>query len=445
MSEVTSESSKIPSCDAYFEAIQSRKKLPPTLQESLTAAFGRIPVSSFPEVAGGKVIEVSSETSIIDAVRTLSEHNILAAPVRNSDASAIDWRSRYLGVIDYSAIILWVLENAELAALGLSAGSATIAGLGAGAIGALGAVAAGATGPAAMAGLTVAAAGAALAGGAATDTSVGKDAPAAADNLGDDFYKLLIKEEPFKSTTVRSIIESYRWSPFLPVSPDSTMLTVLLLLSKYRLRNVPVIESEKGYVKNFITQSAIIQGLQKCKGRDWFDCISARPLSDLGLPFMSSNEVISVKGDDLILEAFKRMKDNRIGGVPVVEGSSKKLIASVSIRDIRFLLLMPSLFSNFRHLTVNDFISLKDSMNKQDEKPMASPVSCAPSASLGSVIDILAWKCTHRIYVVEGGEREVVGVVTLRDVISCFIFEPPGYFDNYFGMFDGSVKEILKQ
>lgn len=69
------------------------------------------------------------------------------------------------------------------------------------------------------------------------------------------------------------------------------MLSVLLLLSKYRLRNVPVIEPGKPDIKNFITQSAIVQGLERCRGRDWFDLIAKQPFSDLGLPFMSSAEV----------------------------------------------------------------------------------------------------------------------------------------------------------
>ena len=91
---------------------------------------------------------------------------------------------------------------------------------------------------------------------------------------------------------VKSVVQSYRWAPFIPVAPDSSMLTVLLLLSKYRLRNVPVVELEKPSIKNFITQSAVVDGLKQCKGRDWFDCISACPLSDLGLPFMSRDQVI---------------------------------------------------------------------------------------------------------------------------------------------------------
>lgn len=93
------------------------------------------------------------------------------------------------------------------------------------------------------------------------------------------------------SFQVRSILKYYRWAPFLPVATDSSMLSVLLLLSKYRLRNVPVIEQGQPLVKNYITQSAVVRGLEGCKGRDWFDCISTHSISDLGLPFMSTDEV----------------------------------------------------------------------------------------------------------------------------------------------------------
>lgn len=89
---------------------------------------------------------------------------------------------------------------------------------------------------------------------------------------------------------VRSILKSYRWAPFVPVARKSAMLTVMLLLSKYRLRNVPVIEPGKPDIVNFITQSAVVQGLEGCKGRDWFDSITERRISDLGLPFMSTDE-----------------------------------------------------------------------------------------------------------------------------------------------------------
>ncbi|CAN6675974.1 unnamed protein product [Malus baccata var. baccata] len=390
---------KLSSYDAYFETIQSRKKLPRALQEVLTNAFTKIPVSSFPAVPGGK------DTSVGDVVKILSENNILSAPVKTPEAGASsDWRDRYLGLIDYSASILWVLESAELAAVAISATSATAAGVGAGAVGAVGALALGVTGPAAVAGLTAAAKG------------IAKDSPTAADELGQDFYNVILKDEPFQ---VRSILKSFRWSPFIPVATDSSMLTIMLLLSKYRLRNVPVIEPGQPTIKNYITQSGLVQGLERCRGRDWFDCIAAKPISDFGLPFMSSDEVISITSNDLILEAFKRTIDNKIGGVPVVEGPKKNIVGN---------------------LTVRDFISTI--MTTSEIGKVMQPITCKPESTLGNLIESFASKSLHRIHVVAGEEGEVVGVITLRDVISCFIYEPPNHFDNYMGF---AVKEMLNQ
>lgn len=143
------------------------------------------------------MIEIQADTSIADAVKILSESNIVSVPVRSPDAEdSMDWKERYLGILDYSTIVLWVLETADLAAAALTATSATAAGVGAGAASTLGAIALGATGPVAAAGLTVAAVGAAVAGGVAAEKGMAKD------ELGEDFYKIILQEEPFKSTQV---------------------------------------------------------------------------------------------------------------------------------------------------------------------------------------------------------------------------------------------------
>ncbi|XP_048441093.1 SNF1-related protein kinase regulatory subunit gamma-1-like [Pyrus x bretschneideri] len=214
----------------------------------------------------------------------------------------------------------------------------------------------------------------------------------------------------------------------------------MLLLSKYRLRNVPVIEPGQPIIKNYITQSGLVQGLERCRGRDWFDCIAAKPISDFGLPFMSSDEVISITSNDLILKPFKRMRDNKIGGLPVVKGPKKNIAGNVSIRDIRYLLLKPELFSNFRKLTVRDFMSTITTTSEIGK--VMQPITCKLESTLGNLIESFASMSVHRIHVVAGEEGEVVGVVTLRDMISCFIYEPPNHFDNYMGF---AVKEMLNQ
>ncbi|XP_024194732.1 SNF1-related protein kinase regulatory subunit gamma-1-like [Rosa chinensis] len=457
MTEAAQEGRGIPkspkrsSCyDAYFERIQFRKKLPHELQEKLTYAFSKVPVSSFQSLQGGKVIEIVADMSIPDAVKTLSEHKILSAPVITvPDQTYSDWRGRYLGIIDYSAVLVWVLESAEHAAEGASSASyaATTAGGigGAGAVGAIGAVALGVTGPAAIAGLTAAAVCSAVAGSAVGKIDIAaenedKDSPTTGDKLTKDLDKVILQDEPCKSTTVKSIVKSFGETPFLPVAEDSSMLTILLLLSKYRMRNVPVIENGQPGLKNYITQSAVIRGLEGCKGMEWFDCIAEKPISDLGLPFMSSDEVISIQSDDLILEAYKKMKEKKMGGLPVVEGQTKKLVGNVSVSDIRYMFLKHDLLSNFRKLTAMEFLTTI-STSKEPGKPIP-PITCNIESTLGNVIEILASKSVHRIYAVSAEEGEVLGVITLRDVISCFIYEPPNHFDAYLGF---AVKEILKQ
>lgn len=62
---------------------------------------------------------------------------------------------------------------------------------------------------------------------------------------------------------------------------------------------------------------------------------------------------------------------------------------------------------------------------------VVTPITCSLDSTLENVIHILASKSVHRIYVVAGNSEDVIGVITLRDVISCFIYEPPNFFDNY--------------
>jgi CBS domain-containing protein len=78
-----------------------------------------------------------------------------------------------------------------------------------------------------------------------------------------------------------------------------------------------------------------------------------------------------------------------------------------------------------------------------EEYGLAIPaITCRPDSTLGSVINSLASRSVHRVYVAAGDENELYGVITLRDVISCFVSEPPNYFENCLGF---SVKEMLNR
>ncbi|MCO5567119.1 hypothetical protein L7F22_020805 [Adiantum nelumboides] len=359
-----------------------------------------------------ELVEVSADSSIAETVELLARHNIFAAPVKNADLSAV----------------------------ALAVGSATAAGVGTGAVGALGALALGATGPAAVAGLTLAAVGAAIAGGVAVEKGVSKDAPTAVDALGEDFYKIILQEEPFKSIKVSDITKAYRWTPFLPIRPDDSMLTLLLLLSKYRLRSVPLVEMDKLDIKSFITQAAVVKGLSRCKGCDWFDEVASKTLDELALPVMGPEEVISIGSSKLVLEAFVLMRERKIGGLPVLDSESGKIVGNVSLQDVQYLLLKADLFARHRALTVFEFMEILHSQSsKSGPVKMMPPVTCSRNATLEQVINILCERNIHRVYVTDDDDH-VVGVITLRDIISCFVVEPADFSEGYF---DGSFKNVI--
>lgn len=100
-----------------------------------------------------------------------------------------------------------------------------------------------------------------------------------------------------------------------------------------------------------------------------------------------------------------------------------------------------AIFLTFRELTVRDFMNTIVSTT-QDFGRVFPPITCKLDSTLGSVIQTLASKSVHRVYVVAEEEDELAGVITLRDVISCFIYEPPNHFDEHFGF---SPKEMLSR
>eukprot|EP00271_Cylindrocystis_brebissonii_P006165 TRINITY_DN187_c0_g1_i1.p1 TRINITY_DN187_c0_g1~~TRINITY_DN187_c0_g1_i1.p1 ORF type:complete len:377 (-),score=77.97 TRINITY_DN187_c0_g1_i1:41-1171(-) len=327
--------------------------VPRKVQELLNQAFAKIPVSTFPLSDIGKVVEISSDASIVEAVQLLSQHNILSVPVRRAgveDGPDISWADRYLGMLDFSAIVLWILEQAETAAATLAAGTGAAAGVGAGALGALGAVALGLSGPLLVAGLTAAAIGAALTGRLVVERTIGNSPHETVAALGAEFYKVILQEEPFKSAKVADITRTYRWAPFCAIRLDDSMLTVLLLLSQFRMRSVPVLGNGEATLGNLITQSGVIAGLASCRGVDWFDFITSKSLEQLGLPRMAPSEVVTVDAEALVLEAFFLMRTKNVGGLPVTDGPGRRLVANISVRDVQYLLLRTDLFAQRKYV-----------------------------------------------------------------------------------------------
>ncbi|KAG5617943.1 hypothetical protein H5410_017767 [Solanum commersonii] len=424
-------------------------QLSPT--EKLNACFENIPVSDFPPAPSNQVIEINSDATLAEAVKLLSQHKLLSAPVVDVDAPEdATWIDRYIGIVEFAGIVVWILHQSEKME-GTSAFDSVMN----------------------AADDTLSPALAAAVNGVASPRfrSLHPESPTATCG---NFFETLTSSDLYKNTKVRDISGSFRWAPFLALQKSNSFLTMLLLLSKYKMKSIPVVDLGEYKIDNIITQPAVIHMLEECAGLHWFESWGSKKLYELGLPLMKPNSIIQIANfaerssilkflgsisscvwlhemlevsmpknleclvlvdeDEPVLQAFKLMRQNGVGGVPVVESGGRKAIGNISIRDIQFLLIAPEIYKDYRSITAKNFLTSVRRYQGEHEKNspfLSHMVTCRRGNSLKDVIMKLDSKKIHRIYVVDDmGNLE--GVITLRDIISKLVHEPRGYFGDFF-------------
>ncbi|KAJ7945712.1 SNF1-related protein kinase regulatory subunit gamma-1 [Quillaja saponaria] len=375
-------------------------QLSPT--EKLNACFESIPVSAFPPAPSDQVIEIKSNASLAEAVQILAHHKILSAPVVDVDAPEdASWMDRYIGIVEFAGIVVWILQQSE---------------------------------PPSPRSPSSATAFAAAANGLTSPFEVGCLGPEAAATTSGNFFEALTSSEFYKSTEVRDIAGSFRWAPFLALQTSNSFLTMLLLLSKYKMKSIPVVDLGEGTIDNIVTQSAVIHMLAECAGLQWFESWGTKNLSELGLPLMTAEHIVKVYEDEPVLQAFKLMRKNRIGGLPVIENGGNKAVGNISLRDIQFLLTAPEIYHDYRSITAKNFLTAvrRYLENHKEVFPMMSGlITCKKDCTIKELILKLDTEKIHRVYVVDGKEN-LEGVITLRDIISRLVHEPRGYFGDFF-------------
>lgn len=81
---------------------------------------------------------------------------------------------------------------------------------------------------------------------------------------------------------------------------------MLLLLSKYKMKSVPIVDLGEANVDNIITQSAVVHMLAECAGLHWFENWGIKKLSELGLPLMLPTHIVSVGGSIFLKFSFHK-------------------------------------------------------------------------------------------------------------------------------------------
>ncbi|MQM04794.1 hypothetical protein Taro_037599 [Colocasia esculenta] len=278
----------------------------------------------------------------------------------------------------------------------------------------------------------------AAAGGVSAAVGPAHSGPEAAASMGGSFFENLAASDIYKTTKVEDISGSFRWAPFLALQKSDSFLTMLLLLSKYRMKSLPVVDLGEGKIDNIITQSSVVHILAECVGLHWFENWGTKKLFELGLPIMKPSKLVKVSEEEPVLKAFQLMRAKGVGGIPVVEEGGRKAVGNISIRDVQYLLTAPEIYKDYRSITAKNFLTAvrKHLELHEETSPMLlGVITCKRDDTIKDVILRLDSHKIHRIYVVDE-EENVEGVITLRDIISKLVHEPRHYFGDFF---DGVV------
>lgn len=247
--------------------------------DKLNSCFDAIPVSSFPQTFGSQLVDIPSDATLAEAVDILSRNRINGAPVRNVEAPEdASWIDRYIGIVEFAGIAVWLLHQSEASASAAALGADELAAK-------LGTVT--------------------LDAGSGGARELKPAAASEAEGAVAEAFGSLPSSELFMKTKVKDISGSFRWAPFLALQSSDTFLTMLLLLSKYRMKSLPVVDIGEGTISNIVTQAAVVHMLSECVGLSWFEDWGTKTLAELGLPVMKTNRLVKVRKDEPTLKAFR--------------------------------------------------------------------------------------------------------------------------------------------
>ncbi|XP_020210578.1 SNF1-related protein kinase regulatory subunit gamma-1-like [Cajanus cajan] len=358
---------------------------------ALQQFLDHIPISSIAGIKNSPVLELKAGDSIRDAIHVLYEKDIFSAAifdVSDSDTASVRFSDRYIGLIDFTSMVLWCLEEYDK-----------------------------------MKNDTM-----------ESHLKVIEE---------DGFFSILDQVPQIGQTKVSELAKSFLWEPFFPVNMDDTVLHALLLLSKHRLHVLPVIQQpEAGLIIGFVTQNAVVQHLLQSSELEWFDSIADKNLSDFR--FEGQESPSCVYGDQSVSDALKLLWQNQTCAVAVVDRMTKKLLGNVRNGDVYNLVKNNDILRNRTILTVEEFIHIET--DKRETKPaikqdrgalltaaslrlknsftpkMDLPVANKENETLKQIMEHATATNSSFSFLVNDREQ-VTGFLTLRDII--LQFAPP--------------------
>jgi len=222
-----------------------------------------------------------------------------------------------------------------------------------------------------------------------------------------DLRDLRSIRDSFSHTKASTLPYHATQSPFIPIDPnESDFLEIMILLGKYSMHRVWLVNSPGGDIINVITQQGALD--QLTDKMSYFTDLTNKSLTDLGLA--TPNPVVCVSSRDTFWDAFCSIRDHFVSGVGVVDDRGR-LVNNISATDLKNLIRDPYHFQAMAR-PIADFV---------DTSGFAVQ-TCTPKDTLEDVMRRMQATRVHRLYIVDA-EHKPLSVVSIRDVLAQFVRE----------------------
>jgi len=214
----------------------------------------------------------------------------------------------------------------------------------------------------------------------------------------------------FKKSDVACVSDLSRRDPWIPLSSNASIASLLEVLAKQGAHRVPIVDPLSGKLIQLITQSDVIKFV--ADNIDRFGTVVYKTLGELKL---GSSPVVSVDINGRVKDAFKLMVEKKVSAVAVVDPSFT-LIATLSVRDLRALSGEDKLLERL-NVKIRDFLGAIVDPKIDAVNPA---ICCTVKDTLSVAINKLTATRVHRIFVINDA-RKPVAVVSLSDILGALL------------------------
>jgi len=225
-----------------------------------------------------------------------------------------------------------------------------------------------------------------------------------------DLETLFASDAKFSKTRVSEIIPYpyQRSNPFNPITKGYSLFASWEVLALSGIHRVPII-SESGEIVDIVTQSMLVDFL-------WQNLEKIGKLAEKQVKDMKSQHTnfIIQRTSTKAIVAFKEMVDNNVDHVAVVNEKGM-LVENLSARDLRGI--RPDVKVFYRLWSSIAEFKAKAREEFPDRTP-ATVLYALPSHTLYQVIETMALKHVHHVYVVDDEKSmKPIRVITQTDIL----------------------------